>query len=238
MKKLNRVGEKYTTNQEYIAEIVEYFSSLNVTLKFEDGTTVYNIRYGNLKRGNVAHPFHKSVYNVGYLGIGSFKGSKNGVDTVCYSKWYNMLSRCYSPNRYKDVVVCDEWHNYQNFAKWFEENWRDYMDSSWHLDKDIRIKSNKIYNSESCMIIPKEVNNLFVKTTNKNIASTIDKNDGIFTPYLSKNGITIPLGRFKKYEEAFQAYKTAKEDWIKEFMKPWESIIDDKNFSAIVNYKI
>ena len=28
---------------------------------------------------------------------------------------------------YKICRVCDEWHNYQNFAKWFEENYYEIM---------------------------------------------------------------------------------------------------------------
>ena len=239
MKKLNRVGEKYTTNQGYIVEIVEYFNSLNITLKFEDGTLIYNIRFGNLKRGNVSHPLRKSVFGVGYIGIGKYKSTENGRETVSYSRWSNMLSRCYSKkNLNNSLSVCEEWHNYQNFGAWFDENWDDVMNTSWHLDKDIRIKGNKIYSPSACMFVPKVINNLFIRTTNKDIASTVEKSSGIFTPYLSKNKKTKGLGRYKNQKESYECYKYAKEGWIKEIADEWKERLRISTYNEITQYKI
>ena len=45
MKKLNRVGEKHTTNQGYEVEIIEYFGKKNCTIRFEDGLILKKIIY-------------------------------------------------------------------------------------------------------------------------------------------------------------------------------------------------
>ena len=81
-----------------------------------------------LKNTNVPKEIHmnldkRTVLGIGYVGIGKFSRKAN---LSSYKMWYHMLERCYSKSyietnsTYKDVVVCDEWHNFQNFAKWFE----------------------------------------------------------------------------------------------------------------------
>ena len=45
---------------------------------------------------------------------------------------------------YLDVTVCEEWHNFQNFAKWFYENYYEISGEKMRLDKDILIKGNKM----------------------------------------------------------------------------------------------
>jgi len=45
----NRVGEEYRSNVSEKIIIVEYFSSTNCTIQFEDGTLLYNIQFGQLK---------------------------------------------------------------------------------------------------------------------------------------------------------------------------------------------
>ena len=44
--------------------------------------------------------------------------------------------------------------------------------------------------------------------------------------------------RFKTSEEAFQAYKTAKEAYIKEVAERWKGKIDDKVYQALLEWKI
>jgi len=44
-----------------------------------------------------------------------------------YKCWVNMMRRCYYPDKhhkkyYKNIKVCDEWHDSIIFCKWAEEN--------------------------------------------------------------------------------------------------------------------
>ena len=57
---------------------------------------------------------------------------------------------------YDDCVVCNEWHNLQNFAKWFEENYYEIGEGRMHLDKDIICAGNKIYNPDMCIFVPQK----------------------------------------------------------------------------------
>ena len=77
----------------------------------------------NLTKGCVSNPMKRTVYGKGYLGVGKYSPSS---ETRAYKLWKNMLERVYCLNvrytrmSYKDVEVCEEWHNFQNFAEWCE----------------------------------------------------------------------------------------------------------------------
>jgi hypothetical protein len=163
MKKLNRVGEKFTTNEGYGVKIVEYFNNTNCTIQFKNGTIIKNREYKDIKKGNVKNLIHKSVYNVGFTGTGRYSYKTH---SKIYITWQSMLQRCYDGKyqqkypTYKECTVCDDWHNLQVFAEWFEENYKE----NCALDKDVLLKGNKIYNPENCTFIPQEINKLFIKS--------------------------------------------------------------------------
>lgn len=46
------------------------------------------------------------------------------------------------------------------------------------------------------------------------------------------------IGSFNTPEEAFEAYKTAKEKQIKEVADKWKPLIKPKVYQAIYNYKV
>lgn len=79
-----------------------------------------------------------------------------------------MLSRCYNPNyhgakNYFDVEVCDEWLNFQNFAKWFNDNYYTIEDDVVLLEKDFKsyaYKLDKIYSPNNCIFVPQCFNKI------------------------------------------------------------------------------
>lgn len=99
--------------------------------------------------------FKKSVYGVGFLGGVVHKPNVNGVHSKKYRTWQSMIQRCYSDNFhsitsvYNDCSVCDEWKNFQNFGDWFDCNYID----GYQLDKDIKVKGNKIYSPSTCLFV-------------------------------------------------------------------------------------
>ncbi|MBL4904323.1 MAG: hypothetical protein JKY62_16995 [Desulfocapsa sp.] len=89
----------------------------------------------------------KTVNGIGFLGVGPYPRK-----TRSHRAWTGMIARCYNKKvqerqpTYKGCSVCVEWHNYQIFAKWYEENYVE----GYHLDKDLRIPGNKIYSPDTC----------------------------------------------------------------------------------------
>ena len=46
------------------------------------------------------------------------------------------------------------------------------------------------------------------------------------------------MGFFKTELEAFEAYKQAKESFIKEQAEKWKSQIDERAYNALMNYEV
>lgn len=236
---LNRVGEKFKTVQGYEGEITEYFGAFNSTVKFDDGTIIKNVHYSRIANQTLSNPNHKTIFGVGYLGQGKYNtGSKNGK--THYITWSGMIERCYDEKKhiksptYKDCSVHPEWHNFQNFAKWFEENYQE----SFQLDKDILVKGNKIYSPETCCFVPKEINLIFNKRGTLRgkypIGVSLHRKSDKFKARMGR----VYLGIFNTEIEAFQAYKTAKEAYIKEVADKWKGLISDRVYKALYNYEV
>lgn len=242
LKTKNRLGEVFISNQGLFMEIIEYVDSMNCSVQFGNGFLVKNIQYSQVKAGQVINLFYPSVEGIGYLGVGQHKASKSRKKTKAYSKWCGILNRGYSllhrnthPS-YEGVTVCEEWHNFQNFGNWFEDNYKD----GFELDKDILIKGNKIYSPDMCVFVPHEINMLFVKCNNIRGKHPIGitKHGNIFRVYCRHYGKNILIGTFSTIEEAFQNYKTAKELHIKEVAEKWKDQINDKVYQALINYQV
>lgn len=236
----DRMGETHITFEGYSIKIIESQGSRNCTIQFEDGIVLTEMQYGHIKRGAIRNPFHKAVYNVGYIGQGRYDSSYR----KCYKSWQRVMERAYSIkwkekySSYKDVRVCEEWNCFQNFAKWYVENYIE----DFELDKDILLKGNKIYSPETCTFVPPELNKCFTKREAKRgkypIGVSFHKKIKKFTTSLNRNGVVIPLGYFDTPEEAFQTYKIAKEKWIKELAKRWQGKITEMCYQALINYKV
>lgn len=143
---------------------------------------------------------------------------------------------------YQEVVVCEEWHNFQNFAKWYYENYYEVNGERMELDKDILYKNNKVYSPETCFIVPQRINNLFVKTNAKRGSCPIGVHE-------HKNGTYVVqcefnkerkryLGCYQTKEEAFYVYKHEKEKYIKEVAEEYKGLIPNELYNAMYNYKV
>ena len=150
-------GDRFSTKYGD-AIVMEYFNANKITVKFIDTAYITTTTAGNVRSGSVNDKLHKSFLGVGFIGCGDNKTTINGIITKQYSIWAAMMTRCYSGKRadYAECSVCCDWHNFQTFADWFNDN---YIDGH-HLDKDIKINGNKIYNPEGCMFVTRSENNV------------------------------------------------------------------------------
>jgi len=242
---VNRVGETFVNKQGEKFTIIDCDGFSKCHIKFEDGTILYNRVYSKLKEGKAKNPNFPTVYGVGIIGQGKHKCGSEGKVLKKYSCWNSILFRSYSEKHhikyptYKDVTVCEEWKYFQNFGDWFEENWKLYMDNTWHLDKDILIKGNKIYSPETCCFVPREINGLFTNNSVKRGLYPIGvvKEGNKFRAQSCSNKRRY-IGTFDTPKEAFEVYKTAKEQYIKEVADKWKDLIDPRVYEAMYNYKI
>jgi len=239
---IDRTGEKHITNEGYEIEIIECFGRQNCTIRFECGFVLKYRHYKEIKNGNIKNPYHKSVHGVGCIGVGPYK---KATHIKSYKTWSGMLERCYCEKSlfvrptYIGCSVDERWHDFQNFSKWFEENYIE----GYQLDKDILFKGNKIYGPDTCDFVPHKINSLFVRQSKNRgdlpIGVTYQKNNKNFTVYVNKaNNSRVCYRGIKTSDEAFLCYKEEKEQYIKEVADEWKDRISHKIYVAMYNYPV
>ena len=155
-----------------------------------------------------------------------------------------MLERCYNPNykdnkpTYKECKVCNEWLNYQNFAKWFEDNYYTIENEKVALDKDILIKNNKIYSPNTCIFVPVRINSLFLKRQNYRGDTPIGVHYVDLTKKYEAQCAGNNLGAYDTPEEAFSVYKQYKENMIKQVADEYKNLIPEKLYNAMYEYEV
>lgn len=195
-------------------------NSYQYLIRFIDTNKEYIVDRSQILNKSVNDLYAPNPITKIYLGEGKYKlinyrRIKSILDNIC--------NRCFNPNSYnyknygaKGIIVCDEWLNFQNFCQWYLDN------SKWNLnnfdlDLDKDILSNiqhleqKVYSSNTCLLIPSELNR-FLKGDNCNC--------GIFIK--NKNFIT-------KFFNKFNSFKEAKIFYAKKKYEHWEELINKYN---------
>lgn len=252
--KKNRIDEENYNNYGTLMKIFEYNNANDMVVEFQDKYRAkVHTNYRAFKKGNIKNPYDKTVFNIGYLGIGKYKTKENKKETKCSQTWRNMLQRCYDPyyiNKYPTYIncyVCEEWLCFQNFAKWFYKHYYEISSERMHLDKDILVKGNKIYSSKTCIFVPSRINALFVKRQNDRgdeyIGVHWNKSNENFVSncnILNKDGqgYTKFLGVYNTELEAFLVYKNFKENYIKQVADEYKELIPIELYEALYVYQI
>lgn len=242
--KLELEGYIYSTNNYGDYKVLKYNNTNNIEIEFLETGTKLQVSYGNIKKGSIKDPNYPNIYGVGYFGQGEYTSRINGVQLSCYKRWKEMLNRCYNPKatEYKNyggqgVSVASEWHNYQNYAKWWEENC---PNDSFVVDKDILEKGNKLYCPEKCCFVPSDINTVFTLRNSERgeYPLGVRMKNGRLISQINYMGKKLHLGTFETVEDAFNAYKKAKEKCIREYAELHKSEISDKVYNALLNYKV
>ena len=149
------ITKRYTSNNYGDFKVMEYVNCDFVRILFTATSNELVTRAISIRNGAVKDSLVPTVFGVGFMGNGEYKSRTKGKKNKAYKVWMNMLGRCYCPRvqenqpTYKGCSTTKEWHNFQNFAEWFGDNYIE----GYHLDKDVKIKGNKIYSPASCSFI-------------------------------------------------------------------------------------
>lgn len=249
MNKTDRLGEKRLNKLGLVMEIVEYKNFKDILVKFENTGYITNTRYSRFKDGYVKDVCTPSIFNIGFIGEGKYKSKENGKTTNAYKTWNSMIKRCYGENQlklrstYKICSVYEDWHNFQNYAQWYDENYYEIEGERIELDKDILIKGNKMYSPDTCIFVPQRINGLILNRGmdrgNFPIGVHLNKKHGKYLAQCSiGKGKIKHLGRHSDVNEAFLAYKTFKESLIKEVAEEYKDKIPDKLYNAMLAYEV
>ena len=228
-------------------KIVKYNDKKNVKIQFLKTGFEAVVELGSIRNGYVKDCYSPSVHGVGVSG-NKYPIRANGVLTKEYLLWRSMLQRCYSDAyqkkypTYKGCQVSDNFKSYEYFYEWCN-NQIGFGVDGFELDKDLLIKGNKVYSENTCVFIPTEINSLLIKSTASRgkylIGVSWHKRGKAFKAQVNKSkGKREHLGLFKTELEAFNAYKEAKESFIKEQANKWVGKIDPRAYNALMNYEV
>ena len=228
-------------------KILKYNDSKNVEIQFTNTGFETIVQLGDIKNGYVKDPHLPSVFGVGITGT-RYPVSEGGVLTKEYELWTGMLERCYSDGfkkkqpTYEGCEASENFKSYEYFYEWCHKQ-IGFTNKGWQLDKDLLVKGNKVYNENTCVFLPKEINSLLIKSTASRGKHLIGvywhKKGKAFVAKVNKNkGKQEYLGLFKTELEAFNAYKKAKEAFVKEQAEKWKSQIDERAYEALMNYTV
>lgn len=224
-----RVGMRREVTNGYMVEIVEYNKSTDIIVKFLDNDCLKKTSWKMFKQGNIENPYHPSRAGVGYLVVGEYSPSNN---KRAYKAWSHMIDRCYSESNtsYKyygaiGVLVDSEWHNFQNYAKWYIEN----EIEGYVVDKDLLSVGIPVYSKETCIFIPMSINSFLINrksSSNKTgIVGASITSRGTYAVYCNKflSNDTVYLGESPDIDVAKNMYIDFK---LKQCYKVYEYMLE------------
>lgn len=218
---IGKIFKNYT-GDEY--EIIDKLKGSKRKIKFIGYEHTKIVDCTDIKKGKIKNCFKPTIYGIGYLGKEIKKG--NPCDIKIYQTWKDMLRRCYDSNSlcinpiYKNVSVCEEWHNFSNFEKWYLENYPNNLyDIKLTLDKDLLQLGleRKIYSFNTVVFLPVKINAFL---TNNQLKNNISGNTGVIWKNKNKKWVVQisdfetgkykHLGLFGNINDASECYKQAR----------------------------
>jgi len=182
-----------------------------------------------------------------YCDKGEFKSYIGDKGTREYSLWQGIRARCFRNSSkkdagYKDCTVDPRFYGFQAFAAWVTKQIGFY--DGFQLDKDLLVKGNRTYGPDQCIFLPHEINSSLIKNSGirGDLPIGVLRNAGqAINPFRACISISQRNRRIGSYEtpnEAFLAYKEAKESAIKELAHKYKHAIDPRAFAALINYQV
>lgn len=167
------IGKIYQSNHNGYFKVIRKLKERNryYLVEFLDTKFTKEVRLDKILTDEVRDLLRPSRFGVGYMGVGDYSASKKGIGNICGIKWKHMLERCYCPKfqkrfpNYIGCTVAHEGHNFQIFAKWFYENYPKDV-KVYELDKDFKVKDNKVYAPNTCIFLSKRDNIVISKANN------------------------------------------------------------------------
>lgn len=162
-------------------------------------------------------------------------------DTSC---WRDMIRRTNGSGlgikaaSYGGCVVSEDFKLFHNFFEWMQTE-PAHKSQSYHLDKDI-LGDGKLYSSETCCLIPPELNLALVGSTRLRANNTTGvigvswcKRDKVYVPKLHAKGRHYNLGAYKSKIQALEVYVAAKNKHIASIAQGYKDVLSPLVFERL-----
>lgn len=173
----------------------------------------------------------------------SVKLSKEKVDYAkCRTIWHAMKSRCgVVGGSYENCTI--DFSSFEDFSEWAKSQ-PGFNEPGFQLDKDILVKGNTVYSRETCAFVPRRINHLLIRCTrhrkrvDKKEPIGVSRHFGIYKAAISLNGKPVGLGYFRTEDEAFEAYKLAKEAEIRRVVSEYKDRLAPHVYEVLMAWKV
>lgn len=155
----NRIGLKITNGIGLAMQVIEQRPEY-VKIRFDISRSERWVKTDLFMNGEVKDFFHRSVFNIGFLGNHDTKDENH---QKAYRTWKEMLRRCYTDKYHDSNVFCyisvevdERWHCYANFQQDIKqiEGYNKWLsDNTWDLDKDAMSGKIKLYSKDTCIFV-------------------------------------------------------------------------------------
>lgn len=160
--KLGTIHDTPCGRVEVIQEPRRVGANYRLVIRFVLSGAVQDVQTNNLSQGKVKDFMWPSVYGLGYIGS-AIRIPQRGTSEIrrVYDLWANMLRRVTSDPAYSDVQVDSRWLNFTTFLNTIDRlpgyaEWL--VDSTYCLDKDLRVIGSRTYGLDTCWFIPAKEN--------------------------------------------------------------------------------
>ena len=240
------IGERRVNSLGHWYEIVKYINHEEVEVRFDSGYHA-TCRMVGVRSGEIRDFMSPTKERNGVIGVGVYEDTHLKYKRE-HTMWVSMIRRVDSPKyhskfpTYIGSSMCDTWRNFQVFAEWCNSQKSFLENPEFVLDKDILVKGNKLYSPTTCTFVPASINSLFTKCDARRgclpIGVYLANKSVKYASCVSIDGVTKTLGYFTNPEQAFLAYKEAKETIIKQKANKYIDRISSECFSAMMNYEV
>lgn len=194
------VGEEFLNNDNKKYIILEILPNNYRKIKFLDSGYVRSAYTVNIKEGKVKDYTIPTICGVGIVG-------NNNRKHYLYNRWQNMINRCYNRDYHdyknygaKGIIVCDEWHVFDNYVRDIEHLLKiNNLSSISNLQIDKDLENKKMYSRDSVSIISKleNVSEMNKRTKSKSVLQ-YSKDNNLLNKYNSVQEAYEQTGVWKK----------------------------------------
>lgn len=241
------INKEYTNNAGDKFKVIRIYSDNTADIEFTDENRyTYLTDLTCVRRGQTKNPYRVATLGVGFIGDGPFRSHYTTGSTIEYVTWLNILAACYDPYfinnkpRTMNHIICDEWKNFQVFAKWLVG--LGYYDTGvYTINQTLLGRGSLVYSPDTVCYIPICLRNHLVTKWNQGTGKYPQgvksySNQGRFSAIMNAKGY-VRIGVFDTVEEAAQAYKNAKEAYVKEVANLHQHELEPRVYEALMNWE-
>lgn len=170
--------------------------------------------------------------------------------TVSGRVWRGIKDRCKINGRvqkdrpsYVGCKMSTEFQNFKFFVEWSQRQ-IGYNVNNYELDKDILLSGNKTYGPDTCVYIPQALNTFFMSSSASRGAfpQGVSAQKEKIKATVNVFGKPKHLGFFDNVEDAYDAYKQAKErlakNWAIDLEFSGDYIVDPRVIEALRQWEL